>query len=559
MNSNIYLPTFQSSYDKTNLSLSQKDLTEKMIKDIKLLKNKCLMKDIKRLKLKTFHHDSLMNSFNHRYSDSLNINHNIKKYNPINQYSHLNYNGINKSKRTLSLGSLSTSVYNNNQKNNSNFNTISTYSNSRNKIEFLRKFKPKYLSNKRAETLYDLKEKTKSIFLKKYFINIQKKEYKTIKEEKSTVVDLIQLEIYNYKKMITLLQINIKSTDEYIKYLNELIKKETLITQDLTERKNEILHETYLLRFRFGRVQKVFEHCIDNKFFLLCVKNGTNILEKFSEEDQRDYHQDCSSLDLISNFNSIQKKMAKKKTLSVKSGVKRYSILEENISSGIKVIREPKPIFSNPEDFKKKLDIISYKIQESIIEYNKKNNELLNIRDDFYIKKEEIEKEEEMNTYFEEEIKLAERKLSEVKLRNEYLNNYLKMIPKNKLESSIKEVRKKIKEIHKEINKREEFEKEKIFRINNAENSLTRLLDIENKINFLIQYKQYQIKNNTNNYYSVKKMIDLENRMKGYELAKIKRNNEFLEKQQKIYNKNNKILFKPLRKVVEILNFHKNS
>ena len=164
-----------------------------------------------------------------------------------------------------------------------------------------------------------------------------------------------------------------------------------------------------------------------------------------------------------------------------------------------------------------------------------------------------------MNTYFEEEIKLAERKLSEVKLRNEYLNNYLKMIPKNKLESSIKEVRKKIKEIHKEINKREEFEKEKIFRINNAENSLTRLLDIENKINFLIQYKQYQIKNNTNNYYSVKKMIDLENRMKGYELAKIKRNNEFLEKQQKIYNKNNKILFKPLRKVVEILNFHKNS
>ena len=47
--------------------------------------------------------------------------------------------------------------------------------------------------------------------------------------------------------------------------------------------------------------------------------------------------------------------------------------------------------------------------------------------------------------------------------------------------------------------------------------------------------------------------------MKGYELAKIKRNNEFLEKQQKIYNKNNKILFKPLRKVVEILNFHKNN
>ena len=59
--------------------------------------------------------------------------------------------------------------------------------------------------------------------------------------------------------------------------------------------------------------------------------------------------------------------MAKKKTISVKSGVKRYSILEENVSSGIKVIREPKHIFSCPEDFKKKLDVISNKIQESII------------------------------------------------------------------------------------------------------------------------------------------------------------------------------------------------
>ena len=558
MNCNIYLPTFQTSYDKSNLSTSQKDLTNKMLKEIKNLKYKSFIKDMTKLKLNTFHHDSLLQSFNNRNSDSLKLDpHNLKSFIPINKYNFINYYGYNKSTRTLSLGSLSTSIYNYNQKNNSNFNTISSYSNSKNKIQFLRKFRLKSPSKKRAETIYDFKEKTKSIFFEKYFINLQKKEFITIKEEKSTAVDLMELEIYNYKKMINLLQLYINSTDEYLKYLNELIKKEITINNDLTEKKNEVLHETYLLRFRFGRVQKVFEHCLDNKFFLLCVKNGTNILEEFSEEDQRDYDQDCSSLNLISNFNHIQKKMAKKKTISDKSGVKRYSILEENVSSGIKVIREPKQIFSCPEDFKKKLDLISHKIQESIIEYNKKNNELLNIRDEYFIKKEESKKEEEMSNYFEEEIKIAQRKLSEVKLRNEYLNNYLNMIPKNSFENSIKSVRKKIKEIHKEI-KKEEFKKEKLFKINDIDTSLTRLLDIENIINFLIKYKNQELKLNPNKFASIKKIVDLEKRMKGYELAKLKRINEILEKQKKVNEKNNKIIFKPLKKVGELFNF-KNS
>ena len=231
--------------------------------------------------------------------------------------------------------------------------------------------------------------------------------------------------------------------------------------------------------------------------------------------------------------------------------------LKDIVSSGIKVIREPKQIFSCPEDFKKKIDVISHKIQESIIEYNKKNNELLNIRDEYYIKKEEIKKEEEMSNYFEEEIKIAQRKLSEVKLRNEYLNNYLNMIPKNSFENSIKTVRKKIKEIHKEI-KKEEFKKEKLFKINDIDTSLTRLLDIENIINFLIEYKNQELKLNPKKFASIKKIVDLEKRMKGYELAKLKRNNEILEKQKKINEKNNKIVFKPLKKVGEIFNF-KNS
>ena len=58
MNCNIYLPTFQTSYDKSNLSTSQKDLTNKMLKEIKNLKYKSFIKDMTKLKLNTFHHDS---------------------------------------------------------------------------------------------------------------------------------------------------------------------------------------------------------------------------------------------------------------------------------------------------------------------------------------------------------------------------------------------------------------------------------------------------------------------------------------------------------------------
>ena len=44
----------------------------------------------------------------------------------------------------------------------------------------------------------------------------------------------------------------------------------------------------------------------------------------------------------------------------MKGSEKRYSILEENMSSGIRIIREPRIIFASPEEFKQKLDIISY-------------------------------------------------------------------------------------------------------------------------------------------------------------------------------------------------------
>jgi hypothetical protein len=560
MSDNITLPTLSFSYDKNMIS-NQKVLTKKLKKDIKIIKHQILLNDKKKINLNKLHHESFKTFYNNRNSQTIKsyltnqTSNNILSSNyKINSTIYL-FNSLNKGNstdRTLSFASNNNSI----QKYNKTFHSNSHYkgNKTRNKIKLLFILNPK---KTRAESIEELKDKTKQMFYEKYCNKIQENLFKTITEEKKIAHELIDYEIYKFKKMNSLIESYIYNTDKYLIYLQEKIKKESNINLLLSEKKKEILYETYLLRFRFERLQKLYEKCIENKFFLLCVKNNTNNLEKFSEEDQNDYKKDCDSLQLIKNYNKIHRQLAKKKTLSVKGNVKRYSILEENIYNGIEIIRNPKPIFSNPELFKNKLDTITHEIQNSIINYNEKNNILLNLRENFINKLKEIEKEETSSKYFEEEIQLAEKKLFELKIRNDYLKNYLKNIPKytnNNLDSLLY---KKIKEIHNKINKREKFINNKINELNENESTISRLLDIENKINFLIDFKRKQEENNHENYILLKKTIEINNKIKDYHLAKLKKLNEIKQKEKKIIDKNNKIIFKPIKKVVEKYFFKK--
>ena len=560
MSDNISLPTLSFSYDKNMIS-NQKVLTKKLKKDIKIIKHQILLNDKKKINLNKLHHESFKTFYNNRNSQTIKsyltnqTSNNILSSNyKINSTIYL-FNSLNKGNstdRTLSFASNNNSI----QKYNKTFHSNSHYkgNKTRNKIKLLFILNPK---KTRAESIEELKDKTKQMFYEKYCNKIQENLFKTITEEKKIAHELIDYEIYKFKKMNSLIESYIYNTDKYLIYLQEKIKKESNINLLLSEKKKEILYETYLLRFRFERLQKLYEKCIENKFFLLCVKNNTNNLEKFSEEDQNDYKKDCDSLKLIKNYNKIHRQLAKKKTLSVKGNVKRYSILEENIYNGIEIIRNPKPIFSNPELFKNKLDTITHEIQNSIINYNEKNNILLNLRENFINKLKEIEKEETSSKYFEEEIQLAEKKLFELKIRNDYLKNYLKNIPKytnNNLDSLLY---KKIKEIHNKINKREKFINNKINELNENESTISRLLDIENKINFLIDFKRKQEENNHENYILLKKTIEINNKIKDYHLAKLKQLNEIKQKEKKIIDKNNKIIFKPIKKVVEKYFFKK--
>ena len=232
----------------------------------------------------------------------------------------------------------------------------------------------------------------------------------------------------------------------------------------------------------------------------------------------------------------------------MKGGEKRYSVLEENMSSGIRIIREPRIIFASPQEFKQKLDIISYNIKNSLMIYNEKQDELTLLRENLKEKQQLIQKDEELEKFFNEEMSVTVNKLKEVKLRNEYLKEYLNNLPRDNNDNNLNLVDLKVIEIYNKINKKEEFKK--ITRnFNDKINTLSRLLEIENKINDLIHFKHYQEKNNYDKYSIVKKNIDFQNRIKANKLAQLKSNKAFQEKLRKIIEKTGKYIYQPYRKV----------
>jgi hypothetical protein len=82
--------------------------------------------------------------------------------------------------------------------------------------------------------------------------------------------------------------------------------------------------------------------------------------------------------------------------------------------------------------------------------------------------------------------------------------------------------------------------------------------DIEDKINFLIYFKNYQKEYNYSNYIIVQKEIEARNKEKACQLAILKKEKEMKEKERKVEEKNNRIIIKPIKKVPESFKLKNN-
>ena len=63
----------------------------------------------------------------------------------------------------------------------------------------------------KSESIDDLKKKTKKIYLSNIIYLLQENEYKNLQEERKIAVDLMNLVILNYEKMINLIKLYIEA------------------------------------------------------------------------------------------------------------------------------------------------------------------------------------------------------------------------------------------------------------------------------------------------------------------------------------------------------------
>ncbi len=560
---NLYNHTFYSSFsaEKTDIS-SQLDNTHKMIKDFNILKKKVkfFQKRQNEIKVEQFHKNSIRSLVFRNFKKKLLLNKEEKSEEKTNFYlpecqsrrnqdlEKTNFNttfNIPYFKRKIATNS----NRNSRTKKRIDSNSIIIGKKSRNKPKMYKQFNltmtNSYLLSYRNETLSNFNHKSKEMVFSNYIKNIQEYEIKKFKEGIQIQLELYDIEIHRLKEMIFLIKTFIKDDEKYLEDLRKTLKSETELNEMLIEKKEQCFIESFLLNNRLAKIERKYSKSIKNKFFLICVKNGTNEIEKFTEEDKKDYDLDKETIEYLSNFTLFEKML---NTISQEQ-YDKLSINEiEKVIFGRKLIRPPRIIFNSPKIFKKKLNEIETTIQKSLMIFNESQKELNIIREELNSKVDFIKSEKNINLFYQNEIEKYLEKYNEAKKRNDYLNNYIKIIKlQSKKSIQLKIVEDKILEMYVEINK--------IFplcikrKFNEKKSTILYLQDLERGINNLIKYEDEQKLKNNKEYFNCKKSIEKKHKIKKFKELKEKAKMEFEERIQRIITKNNKFIFKQNRKI----------
>ena len=583
-----YNPTYYSfSREKTNIS-SEMDNTSKMIKNYTLfIKQKNFRK--KSLELSHFYKNSILSSLNKnskKYNFTLNTNRNRNTY-------FLEYNSLLKSDNTNPDKSDLINTNSNmhspffHVRNQNSLITISNYRKSshlkkenksisfqKNKLfqltennfynpyyDFVKNSKSKYKTYRRrmrAESNSEFYHKCKEIIFSKYIKNYQQKEVKLFNEGIEYKKELIDIEIVRLKEMIKLLKSFINEDEKYNEYLKLKIKEEKEYNDKLIENRNISFQETFLLRFKFAKIERRFEKSFNNKFFLLCVKNRTNEFDKFPLEDQDDILFDKETLKILSDYDLFEKKVNSNILSHHNENINENLTIDEIeiLIFGRKLIKiPPRIIFTSPENFILKLSQIESKIQLSLIEYNK-NEQLLNeVRKEYKEKMKLLLQDSELDKFYKSELEKNYFKLEDVKTRNNYLKDFIKNIPQRNKKNDISNVKQKIMDIYLEIYKIFPIKVKRRF--NEKITILTYLNDIERLVNKLIKMENENLIKNKKDYLDIQKRIKRQKRIEAINFSKDKQKLDLQNRIEKVLSKSIRLNIKPFKKVPDDFFFHK--
>lgn len=478
---------------------------------------------------------------------------------------------------------------------NNSDNNILKIKESANKI-FLSHLNPIYTLLKK-EFLTEFKRKTKDMSILRFIYSRKKKDMEIEKEKRATNQENQELNYHHLKLLFSLFNKYYDTKYEYMDFLKKTIVEDKKQNQKLYEDKITLMNDIFIIRHKTLKLENKFKNYLNDKYFLLSVKNHSFKLDKFSPEDQEDYKNDLNKLDILNfmlkvtaqecdtreNENEKEtkkidiKEIQSKKIILFKNRNRNSIFFNENktiksfkkvnqkvqnlrhyslptltdaqrqiVKTGFRAI----PIYKHEEDFNRDLQQASKNIQFSLMEYNKVSRELQIMRNDLKQNKLEIKNLQDFQDYIHNEIIINNKKLANLKALNNNLENYkkylkmIKVIDLNKGKINIK-----LRRIINNINNSNDDLLNEYLSDTEKTTELNKLYYIEKTIEYLLKFKEMQKINNSKNFEIIENKVEQENRIRALRAKQennLKRINSIIKK---VINKNKKPIFVMRRKV----------
>ena len=142
--------------------------------------------------------------------------------------------------------------------------------------------------------------------------------------------------------------------------VSKKVDTETAKNNALKEKRIQLINDLQKLNKRLHKMQALCENNVQNKFFLLGVKNNTNQVEQFCSRDKKEYEKDQEKIKNLLHINVVENKD--------KSGASPDRLTKKRISQisdtdlilGFAIRRATVyKIFDSTEQFKNNLNKIS--------------------------------------------------------------------------------------------------------------------------------------------------------------------------------------------------------
>ena len=434
------------------------------------------------------------------------------------------------------------------------------------------------LYTSRKDSLLDFKAQTRNIRLLKIDSYNGQKALNSLKESllyNETKTLQFEYSKDNEKKLLNIFKNNFHS---YLIYLKRIADRENNINENLIEKKNYLKGKILTMGSKINKILRKFEHYLESKSFLLCIKECSLNFQKFSKESQIDILYDLYKLynyknqnfqtNILNNSQDFKKWIEKNAKIIIESDSMKKSAYFNFIITSIDTknffdifncinenyikYHKVKSIFESVDDFNRTLLNDQSHIRLSLDKFSVSISGLNELKNDLiYEKRRKIKIVQELNlsknkrNLFNEKLNIAKTNYLDKIIDNE---NYSK--EKNKINLSEKIIDK----IDKILNYIIEYDSIDIRKIKfEKENKkITTIIDkiryIEKVLNFLFKYKEEQKNINSMNYEKLMKEFKKEQIMR-----KFRNKEETMKKIQelkikKILEKKDKILFLPHKK-----------